>query len=167
MTRVSPDKDVQPTGQFGIYYATATMSAIYSPEGAFLRSMSTKRIETLPQAYWNTTSLEMGDFPQAIAKLVARYKDGSKSGTHHVAYKNCYSAPPSHTLTSALGATTELVATPFALNPNMKHNSAPFAEDGELGAYPAAFFLFWQGSCFCHPESSHVQMLKTLQWALA
>ena len=35
MTRVNPDKDVQLTGQFEIYSASETMSAIYSPEGAF------------------------------------------------------------------------------------------------------------------------------------
>ena len=77
MTRVNPDKDVQPTGQFEIYNVSETMSAIYSPEGAFLGSMRKKRIETLAQAYRN----ELGDLPQAIAKLIARYKDGSIA--HH------------------------------------------------------------------------------------
>ena len=106
MTRVNPDKDVQPTGQSEIYNASETMSAVYSPEGALLGSMRKKRIETLAQAYRN----EMGEFPQAIAKLIARYKDGPKSGTHAVAYKNCYTAPPSLTtaLISALGATTTI-----------------------------------------------------------
>ena len=60
MTRVNPDKDVQPTGQSEIYNACETMSAVSSPEaafeGAFLASNSTKRIETLLQAYRNTTS---------------------------------------------------------------------------------------------------------------
>ena len=88
MTRVNPDNDVQPTGQFEIYDASETMSAIYSPEGAFVGSMRTKRIETLAQAYWK----EVSDFPQAIAKLIARYKDGSKAGIHTIAYKNCYTA---------------------------------------------------------------------------
>ena len=83
MTRVNPDKHVQPTGQSEIYNASGTMSAINisSPEdaleGAFLGSISTKRIKTLLQAYRNTTSPEPGDFQQAIAKIVARYKDGS------------------------------------------------------------------------------------------
>ena len=109
------------------------MSAIYSPECAFLGSIREQRIETLAQAYRN----KMGDFPQAIAKLIARYKDGSKAGTHTVAYKNCYTAPTSLTtaLISALGVTTELFATPFDFNPKMKHYSAPFAEDGEFGAH--------------------------------
>ena len=97
MTRVNPDKDVQPTGQFEICDASETMGAIYSPEGAFLGSMRKKRIETLAQAYRK----EVGDFPQAIAKLIARYKDGSKAGTHTFAYRNCYTAPPS--LTTAHG----------------------------------------------------------------
>ena len=35
-------------------------------------------------------------------------------------------------LVSALGATTELFATPFDFNPKMKHYSAPFAEDAGL-----------------------------------
>ena len=119
MTRVNPDKDVQPTGQFEIYNASETLSAVYSSEGAFLGSMKKKRIETLAQAYRN----ELGDFPQAIAKLIARYKDGSKSGTHNVAYKNCYTVLPSLTITliSALGVTTELCAKPFDFNPKTKH----------------------------------------------
>ena len=88
-------------------------------------------------AYWNT-SPELVDFLQAIAELIARYKDGSKSGTHTVTYKNCYTAPPSLTnaLISALGAATELFAAPFDFNPKMKHFSAPFAEDAEFGAHP-------------------------------
>ena len=53
MTRVNPDNHVQPTGQFEIYNASETMSAVYSPEGAFLGSMRKKRIETLAQAYRN------------------------------------------------------------------------------------------------------------------
>ena len=119
----------------------------------------------MAQAYRN----ELGDFSQAIAKLIARYKDGSKSGTHTVAYKNCCTAPPSLTtaLISALGATTELFARPFDFNPKMKHYSAPFAKDGEFGAHPDAFSFIWQGSCYCHPEPSDAQMLKTLRWALA
>ena len=140
------------------------MSAIYSPEGAFLGSMRKKRIETLAQAYRN----ELGDLPQAIAKLIARYKDGSISGKHTIAYKKCYTAPPSLTtaLISALGATTGLFATPFDFNPKMKHYSAPFADDGGFGAHPDAFSFIWQGSCYCHPEPSDAQML-TLRWALA
>ena len=123
MTRVNPDKDVQPTGQFDVHNASATMSAIYSPEGAFFGSISTKRIQTLLQAFPTRTSPEPGGFPQAIAQLIARYKDGSKSGTHHVAYKNCYTVLPSLTITliSALGVTTELCAKPFDFNPKIKH----------------------------------------------
>ena len=49
LTRVIPDKDVQPTGQFEIYNASETMSAIYSPEGALLGCVSTKSFETLLQ----------------------------------------------------------------------------------------------------------------------
>ena len=61
----------------------------------------------------------MGDFQQAIVKLIARYRDGSKSGAHTFAYKSCYTAPPSLTtaLISALGATTELFVMPFDFNP--------------------------------------------------
>ena len=165
MTRVNPDKDMQPTGQFEIYDASETMGAIYSPEGALLGSMRKKRIETLAQAYRK----EVGYFPQAIAKLIARYKDGSKAGTHTIAYKNCYTAPPSLTtaLISAMGATTELFATPLEFNPKLKQYSAPSAEDGESGAHPDAFSFIWQGSCYCHPEPTDAQMLKTLRRALA
>ena len=144
------------------------MGAVYSSEGAFLGSMCTKRIETLLQAYRNTTSPELGDFPQAIAKLTARYKDSSKSETHTVAYKNCYTAPSSLTtaLISAMGATTELFATPFNLNPKLKHYSAPFAEDAEFDAHLDAYYFIWQGSYCCHPEPSDAQMLKTLRWPI-
>ena len=42
MTRIKPDKDVQPTGQFEIYRASKTISAIYSPEGALIIKAITK-----------------------------------------------------------------------------------------------------------------------------
>ena len=38
MTRVNPDKGVQPTGRLEICNASETMSAVYSPEGAFLEA---------------------------------------------------------------------------------------------------------------------------------
>ena len=49
----------------------------------------------------------------------------------------------------------------------MEHHSAPSAEHGESGAHPDAFSFIWQGSCYCHPEPTDAQMLKTLRWALA
>ena len=100
---------------------------------------------------------------------MAKHKDGSKSGAHNVAYKNCYTAPPSLTsaLISALGATTELFATPLDFSPKMKHYSAPFAKHAVFGAHPDAFPFIWQGNCYCPPEPSDARMLKTLRWALA
>ena len=63
---------------------------------------------------------------------------------------------------------TELFATPLVFNQTMRHCCAPFAEDAEFGAHPDAFsFIQVQGSCYCHPEPSDNQMLKTLRWALA
>ena len=90
MTRVNPDKVVQPTGQFDIHSAgqfdihnaSETMSAIYSPEGASLGSMRTKRIETMKHK--QLTESVPAD-PQAIAELIARYSDATKSGTPIVA----------------------------------------------------------------------------------
>ena len=160
MTRVNPDKDVQPTGQFEIYNASETMS-IYSPEGPFLGSVSTKRTETLAQAYRN----ELGDFPQAIAKLIARYKDGSKAGTHTVACKNCFTAPPSLTtaLISALGATTELFATPFDFNPK-KHYSAL---RWRVWCSPRCIFFHLAGQLLLSPRTLGCPNAEDLRWALA
>ena len=125
MIRVNPDKDVQPAGQFKIYHASETISAVYSPEGEFFGSMRTKRNETLLQAHQNTTSSELCDFLKAIADLIAGYRDGSKFGSHTVADKDCYTALPSLTtaLISALGATTGLSATLFDFNP--KQSTTP------------------------------------------
>ena len=97
-----------------------TISTVYSPEGAFIGSMRTNRIETSLQAYRDTTSLELG--PQARAGFNARYKNGSKSGSHCVACKNFYTALPSlaTALISALGAKTESSASPFIFNPEKK-----------------------------------------------
>ena len=84
--------------------------------------------------------------------------------THRCLQELLYCSAKPH---SALGAITELFATPLNFNPKMKQYSAPFAEDGEFGARPDAFSFIWQGSCYCHPEPSDAQMLKTLRWALA
>ena len=112
--------------------------------------------ETLLQAYRNTTSSELGDIPQAIAKLIARHKDGSKSGPHTAAYKNCYcyTAPPSLTaaLINALVAPTELSATPSDFILNVKHYSAPFAEDAEFGAHPDTYFFHLAGQQLLSPR---------------
>ena len=106
-------------------------------------------------------------FQQGQASWKHIYEPADSIGV--VAYKNCHTAPPSFTtaLISALGARTELFATPFDFNPKMKHYSASFAEDAEFDAHPDAFSFIWQGSCYCHPEPSDAQMLKTLRWAPA
>ena len=109
-------------------------------------------METLLQAYQNMTSSEQsepGESPQAIAKVMARL----------LLTNNCYTPPPS------LGATTELVASPFDVNPKMNHYCAAFAQDAEFGARSDTFSFIWQASC--HPEPSDAQVLKTLRWALA
>ena len=97
--------------------------------------------------------------PQATAKLIARFKDGSRFDSQTVAYKNCYTAPPSLTtaLISAPGATTESFASPVNFKPKMKHYCVPFTEDVEFYAHLDAISSIWQGSCWCHycnPEPS-------------
>ena len=143
ITRVNPDKDVQPTSQFKVYNASELPSAIHSPQGAFLGTMHTERTKTMLQADQNTPSSQSDDFPQAIAKLIVRYKDGCESGSHSVPYRN-------RTATLLLRASQllsstpwvqrlNLVALPLNFNPRMKHYFPLFTERAEFGARPDAF----------------------------
>ena len=83
----------------------------------------------------------MGDLPQAVAEPIARHKDETKSWITFCCYKKRYTIPSSLTtaLISTLGALTELLASIFKFNPDMKHYCAPFAEHAEFGAHPYAF----------------------------
>ena len=157
-----PDKDVQPTGQFEIYNASEPMSAVYSPEGAFLGRMRIKRIETLLRTYWNTTSSELCDFPPAIAKLIAEYKEGSKSGIHNVAYKNCYTAPP-----SALGASTDIFASSFGFNPKYEALLCPIRRRCRVKCPPhmcmhASIIIYYPHMCMHAYIFNHLAGLQQL-----
>ena len=129
------------------------MIATYSLAGVFLGSIRTGRPEILLQAYQNTTSPQPGSFPQvpqAIAKLIAKY---NKSGSHTVAYKNCYTAPPSLTtaLISALGATTERFATPVDFNPKMKYY--PIPRRCKVWCSPRCIFFHMAGQLRLSPRT--------------
>ena len=112
MTKVNPDKDVWPTGKFEVYTLSAKLSAVYSPDGRFQGSINSARLSTLSQAYTDRTDHKAGNFPQALASLLARYKDGHGSSHHTVQHKHCLSAPTGlvNKLAAALSITTELLA---------------------------------------------------------
>ena len=119
MTKVNLDKDVRPTGEFELYNISDKLSAVYSPDGRFQGSINSARLSTLSQAYTDRTYHKAGSFPQALASLLARYKDGHGSGHHTVPHKHCLSAPVGlvNKLIAALSITPELLASPLDFNP--------------------------------------------------
>ena len=154
MTKVNSDRDARPTGEFEVYTLSGKLSAVYSPDGRFQGSINSARLSTLSQAYTDRTDHKAGNFPQALASLLARYKDGHGSSHHTIQHKHCLSAPTGldNKLTAALSITTELLALPLDFNPNMKSYCAPFEEDVDFNAHRDAFSFMSKGSCFCHPE---------------
>ena len=115
MTKVNSDRDARPTGEFEVYTLSGKLSAVYSPDGRFQGSINSARISTLSQAYADRTDHKTGNFPQALASLLARYKDGHGSGNHTIQHKHCLSAPTGlvNKLAAALSLTTELLASPL------------------------------------------------------
>ena len=144
MTRVNPDKDVQRTGQFEVYNASETPSAIHSPQGAFLGSMHTERIKTLLQANQNTTNSQTDDLLQVIAQLIVRYKGGCESGSHSIPYKNCY-LQASQLLSSTVGKTTEFIRLAAQLSSKIEALLSPFYRACRVWCSPGCFFVHLTG----------------------
>ena len=139
MQRVHLNKDVPAIGcGFSYQNASETVCAICSPLGAFLGSMRTERIRTFQLRHYG--SLDLDDFGSLLDTRMAS------------------------SLTSALTIILDAmsVASPFDFNLKMKHCCVSMAESAELCAHLDAFSFVWQGSGYCHPESLHGQMLKTL-----
>ena len=146
ITRVNPDKEVQRSGQFEVYNASETPSAIHSPQGAFLGSMHTERTMTLLQADQNTSS-QPDDFLQVIAKLIVRYKDGCESGSHSIPYKHCYTTPLSLTIAriSAVGKSTEIIRLATQLYSRHEALLFPFCRACRVWCSPGCFFVHLTG----------------------
>ena len=169
MNKVNPDKDVPATGAFEVYYITERQYAIYAPNGLYQGTMNTERLQLLYQAYSKPAIFNSGQFPEAVAKLLRRYKDGHKSQTYKTVHKYQIATPKLvlRALTNAFQITTELFASPLNFSSESTVYCSPYAEDTEFGAHHDAYSFLWKGSCFCHPEGSDEQLRRSMQWAIA
>ena len=84
--------------------------------------MQNDRLQILQQAYAGTSASKTGDFAQAIAKLMMRYKNGHTTGKYQNKDINQTASPLelSDGLITSLGVTTELFASPLNFNPRMQ-----------------------------------------------
>ena len=169
MNKVNPDKDVPATGAFEVYHITDRQYAIYAPNGSYQGTMNTERLRLLYQAYSKPAIFNSGQFPEAVAKLLRRYKDGHMSKTYKTIHKYQIATPNPvlRAVTNAFQITTELFASPLNFSSESTVYCSPYAEDAEFGAHHDAYSFLWKGSCFCHPEGSDEQLRRSVQWAIA
>lgn len=179
---VNPDLDIYPTGLFTIAPVRVssdaetgqpTQFAIHDPEGQALSTITEGRLRLL-FARFNAHQEAQGrvpgslDFPEALAKLMYRYKEGCTSEKYIVRMRNYWTTPDSlmRSIAAGLSATQERFACPLNFSPSFKKYYSPFPEDCIFGASTNAYSCKWTGSSQAHPEYSSKEMQKAVRWAI-
>ena len=166
-TRSILTKMCREQGPFEVHFITD--STLYAPNGLYQGTMNTERLQLLYQAYSKPAIFNSGQFPEAVAELLRRYRDGHKSQKYKIIHKYQIATPKSvlRALTNAFQITTELSASPLYFSSESTVYCSPYAEDTEFGAQHDAYSFLWKGSCFCHPEGTDEQLWRSVQWAIA
>ena len=166
MNKVNPDNDVPATGAFEVYYITDRQYAIYAPNWLDQGTMNTERLQLLYQAYSKSSIFNSGQNPEAVAKLLRRYKDGHKSQTYKTIHKYQRATPKSVLRANAFQITAELFVSPLNFSSESTVYCSPYAENTEFGAHRDVYSFRWKDSCFCHPEGTDEQLRRSVQWLL-
>ena len=89
--------------------------------------MNTERLQLLYRAYSKPAIFNSGQFPEAVAKLLRRYKDGHMSKTYKTIHKYQIATPNPvlRAVTNAFQITTELFASPLIILVMLQLKSQP------------------------------------------
>ena len=175
---INPDRDVCESGEFNLQvsHSDEHMAEIYAPNGKFLGNILRSRLAVLQRAFMQAAVTNPGKaeqpteshFAKAIAQLLVRYKDGHTTGACNTKLKNHWATPNVYmnALLQGLSLETERFASPLNFTPSMKHYFSMYQEDQCFGANHDAFSCIWTGASQCNPEYEHVEMDKSVRWAI-
>ena len=99
----------------------ADLASVHSPTGAFLGTITMTRLQTLQIAYAQAEGARL-PFAEAVAALLARYKDASPTqSSRRTKISNHWATPDKLMtgLTRSLSLTTERFASPLTFSTNM------------------------------------------------
>ena len=168
---VDPDRDLEGTGQFRPQGdpSKAALASVHLPTGAFLVTITMTRLQTLQTAYAQAEGARP-PFAEAVAALLARYKDASPRESNRRSKISKHWATPEKRmtgLTQSLSLTTERFASPLNFSTNMSRYYA--VNQGEQ-AFGANIDVFRMPACClasqANPKYEPVDMDKAVRWAI-
>ena len=167
---VDRDRDLEGTGQFHLQedQSTAGLASVHSPTGAFLSIINMTRLQTLQTAYAQAEGARP-PFAEAVATLLARYKDTSPTESSRRTKISNHWATPDNLMTGliqSLSLTTERFASPLNFSTSMSSYYAVNQEDQAFGANFDAFSTPWLGASQANPEYEDADMDKAVRWAI-
>jgi len=192
---VDPEIDIRGTGEYtlqfrmvtrrhkpaGTHAATSTtqeMACVYDPEGHCLGMLTPGRANLLYLNFLHCTqsthqdhSLQPGTFPEELALLLLRYKEGTpiKESSRRVKLSNHWTTPTSiyQCIQEELQPTSkERFASPLNYSPTMTEYWSCHQRDQLFGAHHNAYTHQWTGFSVANPEYEPKDMDKAVAWAV-
>ena len=152
---INSDLDVVPTGMYGILAdprplteGQEALSIVFRPDGKAVGSITDTRLAHLFNRYQNAIQDVSMSFPEAVALLMSRYKEGRRVGSSEIRLKNYWTTPDClmRTLQRGFRTQTERFASPLNAHTASKVYFSPYAEDKAFGAQQDAYSCQWRGS---------------------
>ena len=178
---VNPDFDIVGTGAFTIAKVRAdddspvvNLCAVHDPDGSTLSTITVARLTALYSAFCRSRAmgdpaeLPIQEFPQELAKLISRYREGSTHSQYCIKSSNFWATPKTlmDVIKAGFGITQERFACPLDFEPTLQSYYSPFPEDARFGAQHDAYSCKWTGASQAMPESSAQEMQKAVRWAI-
>ena len=178
----NPDLDIEATGEFTLQYQNARREAFppstegslspfeatirvvccYTPDGKCVGHMAPERLQWLYKRYEasrdpSSTGPPNRCFPEEIARLLARYKDGQSHSDCKInaASQASIGEDAMTILRTSFLIEKQRFSSPLTVDLNTTEYWCLHADDRVFGSHVNAYTCRWQGASQAHPEQHH------------
>ena len=185
---INPHKDTHPTGQYQLHQRVVLMQhgkdrhqpelvCVNRPDGTTVGTLTPKTVKVLYQRFQVASNkpalrqkLKPASFPEEVARLITRYKEGAPVPGQQDAKANPkqqWTTPTEvyKVLKEHFGLTKERFASPLNSHTDLKYWSA-HERDQLFGAHWDAYKSKWTGPSVASPAHENAAMAKAMAWAV-
>ena len=194
LEETNPDLDIEATGKFTLQYQNARREAFppstegslspfeatirvvccYTPDGKCVGHMAPERLQWLYKRYEasrdpSSTGLPNRCFPEEIARLLARYKDGQSHSDCKInaASQASIGEDAMTILRTSFLIEKQRFSSPLTVGLKITEYWCLHADDQVFGAHVNAYTCRWQGASQAHPVAKPPAVEKAMRWAIA
>jgi len=154
------------------------MAVVHDPDGRAVGTITPERLAVLYAKYQRTSretphlieEHSVGSFAADVARLLLRYKQGSKvtGRDNGIKLENHWAVPPKvfKALKGSLSLQKERFASPLNCNPDMEEYWSIHEADSLFGARYNSYKCRWTGPSEANAEYEHDELFKAMRWAV-